>query len=74
MEPTYPVLEVNLKAVLNFVKLAWSKMRKQGTGGSIVLTTSATAYAPEQSLPVYAAGKLAVRSPSSSFDTNGYVG
>ncbi|KAL9082685.1 MAG: hypothetical protein Q9165_008817 [Trypethelium subeluteriae] len=51
------VLDVNLKSVLYFVKLAWSTMRKNGTHGSIVITTSATAYAPEQSLPVYAAVK-----------------
>ncbi|KAK4108596.1 NAD(P)-binding protein [Canariomyces notabilis] len=59
-EPTYAVLDVNLRGVLNFVKLAWSTMRKNGTAGSIVITTSATAYAPEQSLPVYASGKIAL--------------
>ncbi|KAL2829476.1 short chain dehydrogenase reductase [Aspergillus cavernicola] len=59
-EPTYQVLSVNLRAVLNLVKLAASNMRKHRTAGSIVITTSATAYAPEQSLPVYAAGKLAL--------------
>jgi NAD(P)-dependent dehydrogenase (short-subunit alcohol dehydrogenase family) len=61
-EPTYNVLEVNLRATINFVKLSLSAMRKGGKGGSIVITTSATAYAAEQSLPVYAAGKLAVSS------------
>jgi len=59
-EATFSVLDVNLRGVLNFVKLAWSTMRKHNIQGSIVITTSATAYAPEQSLPVYAAGKLAV--------------
>lgn len=59
-EPTYSVLDVNLRGVLNFVKLAWSTMRRNKTAGSIVITTSATGYAPEQSLPVYAAGKTAV--------------
>ncbi|ROW15366.1 hypothetical protein VPNG_02263 [Cytospora leucostoma] len=59
-EPSYGVLHVNLRAVLNFVKLAWSTMRKHQTEGSIVITTSATAYAPEQSLPIYAAGKTAL--------------
>ncbi|KAL9123056.1 MAG: hypothetical protein Q9187_000383 [Circinaria calcarea] len=59
-EPAYPVLDVNLRAVINFVKLSWSVMRRDGTRGSIVITTSATAYAPEQSLPVYAAAKLAL--------------
>lgn len=39
-------------------------MRKNNIAGSIVVTTSATAYAPEQSLPVYSAAKLAVCLPS----------
>ena len=60
-EPEYPVLDINLKSVLNFVKIAWSTMRRNSTHGSIVITTSATGYAPEQSLPIYAAGKAAVR-------------
>lgn len=57
------VLDVNFKAVFYFVKLAWSMMRRCRTHGSIVITTSATAYAPEQSLPVYAAAKAGVRLP-----------
>ncbi|KAL2822605.1 short chain dehydrogenase reductase [Aspergillus granulosus] len=59
-EPSYDVLETNLRGVLNVVKLGWSSMRENKIKGSIVITTSATAYAPEQSLPVYAAGKLAL--------------
>ena len=59
-EETYSVLDVNLRGTLNFIKLAWSTMKRRGIQGSIVITTSATAYAPEQSLPVYAGGKLAV--------------
>ncbi|KAK4866743.1 hypothetical protein LT330_007906 [Penicillium expansum] len=59
-EPTYDVLDVNLRAVLNVVKLTWSSMKRHQIKGSIVITTSATAYAPEQSLPVYAGGKLAL--------------
>jgi NAD(P)-dependent dehydrogenase (short-subunit alcohol dehydrogenase family) len=59
-EPAYHVLDVNLRAVYNVVKLAWSRMRKDKTPGSIVITTSASGYAPEQSLPVYSSGKLAV--------------
>ena len=65
-EPRYAVIDVNYRAVLNVVKLSLSAMRKQGAGGSIVLTTSATAYAPEQSLPVYSATKLAVSIPSTN--------
>lgn len=62
-EPLYAVLDVNYRAVLNFIKLSLSAFRKQGcAGGSIVITSSATAYAPEQSLPVYSATKTAVRS------------
>ena len=59
-EPQYGVLGVNLRLVLNVVKLGWSHMRKNKIAGSIVLTTSSTAYAPEQALPVYSAAKLAV--------------
>lgn len=62
LEPSYGVLDVNLRAVLNFTKLALSNFRRRKYPGSIVITSSATAYAPEQSLPVYSASKLAVRS------------
>lgn len=61
-EPLYAVLDVNYRAVLNFVKLSLSAFRKQGRGGgSVVITSSATAYASEQALPVYSATKMAVR-------------
>lgn len=59
-EPSYPLLGVNLKAVLNVIKLAHHSFKRDGKQGSIVLTSSATAYAPEQSLPVYSAVKLAL--------------
>ncbi|KAI8623343.1 short chain dehydrogenase reductase [Xylariaceae sp. FL1651] len=59
-EPAYAVMDINFKAVVNLVKLAWSSMRKNKIAGSIVITTSATAYAPEQSLPVFAGTKLAL--------------
>lgn len=59
LEPPYRLIDVNYKAVLNFVKIAVSYMRKIG-GGSVVITSSATAYAPEHSLPVYSATKLAL--------------
>ena len=59
-EPNGLLLDVNIHGVINFVKLALHQMRKQKTEGSIVITSSATAYAPEQSLPVYSAGKHAV--------------
>ncbi|KAK4692281.1 hypothetical protein P7C71_g4890, partial [Lecanoromycetidae sp. Uapishka_2] len=57
LEPRYNVLEVNFRAVLNFVKLSLSAFKKQGPGGSLVITSSATGYSPEQSLPVYSATK-----------------
>jgi NAD(P)-dependent dehydrogenase (short-subunit alcohol dehydrogenase family) len=60
LELRSPVLEVNLRAVFNFVKLSLSHFRKRRCQGSIVITSSATAYSPEQSLPVYSACKLAV--------------
>lgn len=66
-EPAYDVLDVNLRAMLNVVKLTLRAFRsqwggRQDGGGSLVLTSSATAYAPELSLPVYSASKLAVSS------------
>ena len=60
-EPTYPVMDVNLRSVLNIIKLSWSIMKKQKSGGSIVLTSSSTAYAPELSIPLYSALKMTVR-------------
>lgn len=60
-EPEYRVLDVNFRAVLNVIKLSYRVMKRQEEGGSIVLTSSATAYAPERCLPVYSATKLAVR-------------
>ncbi|KAK2616581.1 hypothetical protein QQS21_000404 [Conoideocrella luteorostrata] len=60
IEPTYGVLDVNVRGVLNFTKLALSNYRRRKHPGSIVITSSATAYSPEQSLPVYSASKLAL--------------
>ena len=60
LEPTYPVLDVNLRSVLNIIKLSWSVMKGQKEGGSIVLTASSTAYAPEIGIPLYSALKSAV--------------
>lgn len=61
IEPEYRVLDVNLRAVINLTKLALSHFRKHERAGSIVINSSATAYAPEQSLPVFSTSKLAVR-------------
>lgn len=65
MEPDYAFLDVNMSAVFNFVKISWRKMRQNGTPGSIVVTTSATGYAPEQSLPIYSSGRNAASEPES---------
>ncbi|KAM7188917.1 hypothetical protein V8F33_010364 [Rhypophila sp. PSN 637] len=66
LEPGHAVVDVNFRGVVNFVKLAVHHMRKQQNPaiagrprGRIVITASATAYAPEQNLPVYSASKLA---------------
>ncbi|KAK1854263.1 aristolochene synthase [Colletotrichum chrysophilum] len=60
LEPNYDVIDVNLRGTLNFVKLALHNMRSNQTKGSIVLTSSATAYSAEQSLPVYSGTKAAL--------------
>ncbi|KFA65147.1 hypothetical protein S40285_06511 [Stachybotrys chlorohalonatus IBT 40285] len=61
-EPTYRVDNINTRGVYNVVKLAWSKMRKQSKDSpySIVLTTSLSAYCPEQGFPIYSSGKVAL--------------
>lgn len=65
LEPKYGVLDINVRATMNVVKLALRAFRRQWEGrtdggGSLVITSSATAYSPELSLPVYSASKLAV--------------
>lgn len=66
LEPSSGLIDVNLKGVLNVIKLAWFIMKRQGTGGSIVITTSATAYVPWQSHEVYSSVKLAVSDKNAS--------
>ncbi|KAI0889181.1 short chain dehydrogenase reductase [Annulohypoxylon maeteangense] len=58
--PDYSTIAVNLEGTMNFVMLAARVMKGQADGGSIVITTSATAYVPEYSLPVYCAAKAAL--------------
>ncbi|KAI0855831.1 hypothetical protein F4860DRAFT_494993 [Xylaria cubensis] len=62
VEPGYRVLDINLRAAINTVKLSWSRMRKQPAGRpySIVLTVSVAAYVSDQNLPVYSGAKSAL--------------
>ncbi|KAL1853554.1 hypothetical protein Daus18300_011758 [Diaporthe australafricana] len=60
LEPTYNVIDTNFRGTLNFVKLALNSMKKNDIKGSIVITSSATAYSAEQSLPVYSGTKAAL--------------
>lgn len=59
LEPTYNVIDTNFRGTLNFIKLALNNMKKNSIEGSIVITSSATAYSAEQSLPVYSGTKAA---------------
>ena len=68
-EPTYSVLDVNLKAVLNVIKLSWHIMKRQSEGGSIVLNASYAGYEPVVGLPLYSASKAAVSNLSHPFVT-----
>lgn len=45
-EPCSTIMDVNLKGMLYLIKLSWFAMQQQKSGGSIVITTSATAYVP----------------------------
>ncbi|CAN8097373.1 unnamed protein product [Discula destructiva] len=60
LEPTYDVIDTNFRGTLNFIKLALNSMRANNIPGSIVITSSATAYSAEQSLPVYSGTKAAL--------------
>ena len=61
IEPKYPAIDVNIRGVLNTVKLAVNAFRRQKSPGSIVITTSSVAYAPELALPTHGAVKSFVR-------------
>ena len=60
LEPDYKMIDVNLRGTLNTIKMAHYIMRRQGTGGSIIITSSAMAYSADQSLPLYSATSAAV--------------
>ena len=61
-EPSYAgIMDVNVLGVMHTITLARMSMRRFGVrDGSVVITISAVAYAPEQSLPVYTASKFAL--------------
>ena len=59
VEQKYPVIQVNLIGVLNTVKLSIHHMKRQLTGGSIVVTASMSGYSA-MGLPIYAASKHGV--------------
>lgn len=59
-QPAYKVLDINLKGVIDCVKVAVSHFRKQGTGGRIVMTASTAGYMSEPGVPVYSASKHGV--------------
>lgn len=69
LEPTYSVLDVNMKASLNVIQLSWHIMKRQSEGGSIVLTASFSGYGPVIGLPLYSASKAAVSLLFHSFVT-----
>jgi len=59
-QPAYKVLDINLKGVIDCVKVAVSHFRKQGNGGRIVMTASTAGYMSEPGVPVYSATKHGV--------------
>jgi NAD(P)-dependent dehydrogenase (short-subunit alcohol dehydrogenase family)/pimeloyl-ACP methyl ester carboxylesterase len=54
------ILHVNLWGVIHGARLFAQQMVKRGTGGHIVNTASAAAFAPSRDLPAYATTKAAV--------------
>jgi NAD(P)-dependent dehydrogenase (short-subunit alcohol dehydrogenase family) len=46
LEPTSKTLDINLKACINTCTLAIHHLRQQAEGGSVVMTSSASAYQP----------------------------
>ncbi|KAG0634623.1 hypothetical protein HOY80DRAFT_866101, partial [Tuber brumale] len=60
VKPSTSVIDVNIVGVVMCVKLAVSYMRKQGSGGSIVLVASGIVYEPGAKVALYAASKFAV--------------
>lgn len=59
-QPRYKTVDINLKGVMNCVKVAVSHFRRQGGGGRIVMTTSTAGYMSEPGVPIYSATKHGV--------------
>jgi NAD(P)-dependent dehydrogenase (short-subunit alcohol dehydrogenase family) len=59
-QPKHTVLDINLKGVLDCLKVAIHYMRQQERGGAIVMTTSTAGYVGEKGLPAYSAAKRGV--------------
>ena len=60
LEPSQTVVDTNFRGAFNAAVLGIRAMRRQRSGGSIVFTSSATAYSSERGLALYGAQKLAV--------------
>ncbi|CAH0025084.1 unnamed protein product [Clonostachys rhizophaga] len=59
-EPKLSVIDVNLKGVINTVKIGIHHMRKQPGGGAIIMTSSSAGYLGEKLIPAYNAAKHGV--------------
>lgn len=59
-QPSHVVIDVNLKGVINCVKIAVHYMKKQEEGGSIIMTSSTAGYIAESCLPAYSTTKHGV--------------
>jgi len=56
----WPIIDINLTAVINGTILAIQKMKEQQTGGVIVNTASMGGLVPMSFSPIYSASKAAV--------------
>jgi NAD(P)-dependent dehydrogenase (short-subunit alcohol dehydrogenase family) len=70
-QPKHVVLDINLKGAIDCVKVAIHYMRKQESGGGIVLTTSTAAYKGEKCAPGYSAAKHGVFLPKRTTELRG---
>jgi len=59
-QPDHRVLDIDLNAAADTIKLAIHFMRERGAGGSIVITTSLAGYLASAGAPMYSAAKHGV--------------